>query len=63
MAEPFDVTRIDPLPGRSPRDGVETLRAPSDRQRQKRRQHPHRDDSFEDDDQERQVGTKLDIRV
>ena len=65
MADPLDVTRIDPLPGRSPRDGVDPLRRPADRERQKRRRprqdaRPERDD---EDAAERQVGTRLDIRV
>lgn len=65
MADPLDVTRIDPLPGRSPRDGVDPLRRPADRDRQKRRrsrqdQHP---DPEESDDAERQVGTRLDVRA
>ena len=65
MADPLDVTRIDALPGRSPRDGVDPLRRPADRERQKRRrshqdQHP---DPEEGDDAERQVGTRLDVRA
>ena len=65
MADPLDVTRIDPLPGRSPRDGVDPLRRPADRDRQKRRrsrqdQHPVPEES---DDAERQVGTRLDVRA
>jgi hypothetical protein len=64
MADTLDVSRVDPLPGRSPGDGVGQLRRPDDRERRKRRQahhaHPPPD---EDDDEDRQVGTKLDIRV
>jgi hypothetical protein len=65
MADPFDVTRIDPMPGRSPRDGVDPLRRPADRDRQKRRQarHDAPPATDEEDDEDRQVGTKLDIRV
>jgi hypothetical protein len=63
MGEPLDVTRIDPLPGRSPRDGVDSLRRPADQQRQKRRQQPHPQPRADEDDEDRQVGTRLDIRV
>jgi hypothetical protein len=63
MADLLDVTRIDPLPGRSPRDGVDSLRKPADRQRQKRRQQPHHQEDQAGEDEDRQVGTKLDIRV
>lgn len=63
MADPLDVTRIDPLPGRSARDGVDSLRRPADRQRQKRRRPPHQREPQGDEEEDRQVGTKLDIRV
>lgn len=63
MPDPLDVTRIDPLPGRTGHDGVDSLRRPADQQRRKRRHPPHPDRPEEEDDEERQVGTKLDIRV
>ena len=63
MADVFDVTRIDPLPGRSPRDGVDPLRRPADQQRQKKRQHPHRQAHGQEDEEDKQVGTRLDVRA
>jgi hypothetical protein len=65
MADPLEVTRIDPTPGRSPRDGVDPLRRPADRQRQKRRQppFPRPQRPGDEEDEDRQVGTRLDIRV
>lgn len=63
MADPLDVTRIDPLPGRSSHDTVDSLRKPADQQRQKRRHPPHPRQEPDDEDEDRQVGTRLDIRV
>ena len=65
MADSLDISRVDPLPGRSPHDSVDALRRPNDREQRKRRQHPpdRRKPEGDEDEEGRQVGTKLDVRA
>ena len=62
MADSLDLSRIDPLPGQSARTAVAPSR-PRDRQPQKRRppDQPRRDE--DPDDEPKQVGSRLDVRV
>lgn len=64
MGDPLDVPRIDPLHGRSQRDAVTP---PRDRPPQKRREPPPRrpesPSPAPEEDVERSVGRRLDIRV
>ena len=61
MGDSLDLPRIDPLPGRDPRRTVSDSR---DRPSQKRRQPPQRQAPEETtEDEERQVGSRLDVRA
>lgn len=62
MGDPLDLPRIDPLPGRDPRG---TVSPPRDRPPQKRRQPPRQPSPGEhpEDDDDRQVGRRLDVRA
>lgn len=62
MGDSLDLPRIDPLPGRSSRDTVTQSR---DRPPQKRRHPPPRprDPGADEDPEERQVGSRLDVRA
>ena len=66
MADPFELPRVDAIPSRSPRDSVDPLRHATDQHRQKRR-HPPPPPPAEpreaEPDEDKQVGTRLDVRV
>lgn len=63
MADGFDVPRIDRLPGRESEGAVA---GPQDRQPRRRRQSPHappREPGTAEEDEDRQIGSKLDVRA
>jgi hypothetical protein len=62
MGDSLDLPRIDPLPSRNARDAVTPSR---DRPPQKRRHPPPRpkDDDLEAEEEQRQVGSRLDVRA
>ncbi len=61
MSDPLVLPRVDPLPERDPRGSVTPSR---DRQPRKRREPPRQQPADQDtEDDDRQVGRRLDVRA